>query len=67
MKNYFPDMADMFRAVHMWTRFHHSMGGATQCSMSRMGMRMIMLPPRASDAIIIRFGRASESESRQVL
>ena len=25
MKNYFPDMADMFRAVHMWTRFHHSM------------------------------------------
>ena len=62
MKNYFPDMA-----VHMWTRFHHSMCGATQCSMSRMGMRMIMLPPRASDAIIIRFGRASESESRQVL
>ena len=62
MKNNFPDMADMFRAVHMWTRFHHSMCGATQCS-----MRMIMLPPRASDAIIIRFGRASESESRQVL
>ena len=26
-----------------------------------------MLPPRASDAIIIRFGRASESENRQVL
>ena len=27
----------------------------------------LMLPPRASDAIIIRFGRTSENESRQVL